>query len=95
MRELVDADQRLVILKSLLEAGYNANESMLQDFLELYAHRISRDAVRSHMAWLQEQGLATIKDIAGIYIATLTSRGQDVAEGRATVPGVKKPRARG
>ncbi|EEW6287664.1 ArsR family transcriptional regulator, partial [Escherichia coli O157] len=25
----------------------------------------------------------------------LTGRGQDVAEGRACVPGVKKPRARG
>ncbi|EOK6904656.1 ArsR family transcriptional regulator, partial [Escherichia coli] len=25
----------------------------------------------------------------------LTGRGQDVAEGRASVPGVKKPRARG
>ncbi|EQC3425291.1 ArsR family transcriptional regulator, partial [Escherichia coli] len=27
--------------------------------------------------------------------AELTGRGQDVAEGRASVPGVKKPRARG
>jgi hypothetical protein len=28
-------------------------------------------------------------------VASLTGRGQDAAEGRTTVPGVKKPRARG
>ncbi|EAR7005922.1 ArsR family transcriptional regulator, partial [Salmonella enterica] len=32
--------------------------------------------------------------VNGYYIAELTGRGQDVAEGRSTAPGVKKPRAR-
>lgn len=94
MRKLLDEDQRLVILRGLIDCGGDANESIIQQCLDLYAHRLSRDAVRNHLSWLQEQGLITIADVAGCYVGTLTARGQDAAEGRATVPGVKKPRAR-
>lgn len=85
-------DQRLVILRSLIDAGNNANESILNDCLDYYGHRISRDSVRSHLLWLKEQGLITLNDIAGCYVARITSKGVDVAEGRAEVFGVKKPR---
>jgi hypothetical protein len=33
--------------------------------------------------------------VGSYMVASLTGRGQDAAEGRTTVPGVKKPRARG
>ncbi|NBJ36608.1 ArsR family transcriptional regulator [Serratia fonticola] len=95
MREILDSDQRLVILRSLLECGDSANESVLQTCLQAYGHRISRDAVRTHLAWLAEQNLVTLSDVAGCYVATVTGRGDDVANGLAIVPGVKKPRARG
>ncbi|EFF6969457.1 ArsR family transcriptional regulator, partial [Escherichia coli] len=50
----------------------------------------------THIAWLAEQGLVRKRMLVnGYFIAELTGRGQDVAEGRASVPGVKKPRARG
>lgn len=94
MRQLLDEDQRLVILRGLIDCGGDANESIIQQCLDMYAHRISRDAVRNHLSWLAEQGLVSLTDVAGCYVATLSARGQDTAEGRCTVPGVKKPRAR-
>ncbi|HIE1992208.1 TPA: ArsR family transcriptional regulator, partial [Klebsiella oxytoca] len=53
------------------------------------------DTVRTHLAWLSEQGLVSLTDVSGCYVAEITGRGDDVASGLATVPGVKKPRARG
>ena len=92
---LLHEDQRLVILRTLVEMnGYQANESILQTILDNYGHNISRDLVVSHLRFLQEQALISLEDINGIQVATLLSRGEDVAAGRATVSGVKRPRAR-
>ncbi len=94
MQQILEEDQRLVILRGLKDFGGDANESVIQSCLDAYGHRISRDAVRTHLSWLAEQGLLRLENVAGCYVGTLTARGQDVCEGRATVPGVKKPRAR-
>lgn len=85
-------DQRLVLLRSLVEAGFDANESILQRCLDLYGHRISRDLVRTHLRWLAEQGLVMLNEVSGCLVATITARGIDVAEGRSFVDGVHKPR---
>ena len=50
--------------------------------------------VRGQIDWLAEQQLVTVENLRGFYVVTLTSRGQDVAEGRARVAGVKRPRPR-
>ncbi|ELL9329702.1 ArsR family transcriptional regulator [Vibrio fluvialis] len=93
-KELLKEDQRLVILRSLHEmAGYEANESIIDSCLDAYGHKISRDMVRNHLAWLEEQGLLTLRDVGGCQVARLTGRGEDVATGQAQVPGVKRPRA--
>ncbi|MFM2329919.1 MAG: hypothetical protein RLZZ494_2022, partial [Pseudomonadota bacterium] len=39
------------------------------------------------------QGLVTSEDVAGLVVVTMTARGQEVAQGVATVPGVARPRA--
>ena len=91
--DLVTADIRLVILRCLNEdPGYDLNESMLQSMLEAMGHNVSRDRVRTELAWLAEQGLVTVTVVMSVQVATLTQRGADVATGRATVPGVKRPR---
>ncbi|OUS51456.1 hypothetical protein BM607_009365 [Shewanella sp. SACH] len=93
-KTLLTEDQRLVILRSLLDMqGYEANESIVDSCLEAYGHNISRDQVRSHLAWLEEQGLITLRTMQECHIARLTGRGEDAATGQATVPGVKRPRA--
>ncbi|OOF44017.1 hypothetical protein BKK51_10140 [Rodentibacter trehalosifermentans] len=93
MQSIFHQDQRLVILLSLVDAGYDANESILDDCLALYGHKISRDLVRNHLNWLEEQGLVRIERLSnGFMIATITQRGLDVANGEAIVEGVKRPR---
>ncbi len=95
MKEIFTKDQRLVILRSLDEMGYNANESILDDCLEMYGHNISRDLVRNHILWLEEQGLVTVERInANFLIATITQRGLDVARGQVVIDGVKRPNPR-
>lgn len=92
---LVTEDRRLSVLL-LLEAspGGVGNEALLHAALPDFGHTPSADQVRVDLAWLAEQGLVTVKDNHGLTVATLTARGQDVAQGRAVVPGVKKPRPR-
>lgn len=85
-------DQRLLILKSLDDAGYDANEDILITCLDGYGHRLSRDEMRSHLIWLEEQGLVTINKLLDYFIATITRKGLDVAQGRTAVYGVKRPR---
>lgn len=93
-KELLTEDQRLVILRSLHEMhGYEANESIIDSCLDAYGHKISRDVVRTHLFWLREQGLVSLRDVGDCQIACLTGRGEDVATGQAVVPGVKRPRA--
>ncbi|MGU5685220.1 VpaChn25_0724 family phage protein [Aeromonas allosaccharophila] len=93
MKEFVVSDQRLLILRSLREmAGYSANESILDSCLEAYGHSCSRDVVRNHIRWLEEQGLLTVEEVGKTLVVKLTGRGDDVATGQAVVDGVKKPR---
>ncbi|MBA1271684.1 ArsR family transcriptional regulator, partial [Pseudomonas carnis] len=53
----------------------------------------SRDQVKTEMHWLAEQGAVTVADVGPVLVATLTERGQDIAAGRARVPGIKRPGA--
>ncbi len=93
MEKIMQEDRRLVILRSLNEmSGYEANESIINQCLEAYGHNVSRDTVRTELAWLQEQQLVSIRDVSGYMVAKLSIRGGDVATGKATAPGVKRPR---
>lgn len=92
-RQRLTEDRRLVLLRLLRQVqGYSANSSILQDALEAYGHRVSRDQVHTDLAWLAEQELVTVEEIASVQVAKLTGRGDDVATGVSTVPGVKRPR---
>lgn len=93
-KEVVQADMRLVILRLLSEMpAMRANSSVLYSALDEFGHSASRDTVKTELAWLAEQGLITREEMASIVVATLTERGVDVAKGRASVPGVKRPGA--
>jgi len=95
-KQILQEDQRLVILRSLDDMqGYSANDSILQTVLEQYGHGISRDQVRTHINWLEEQGLIIVESAGETLVATLSTRGVDVAQGRAKVTGVKRPSPKG
>ncbi len=81
-----------MILRLLSEAGgYDLNSSVLQSALSTFGHRPSRDQLHTELHWLAEQGLVTVSQVHSILVAKLTSRGADVAQGLAHVPGVKRP----
>lgn len=83
---------RITLLRLLNEdPDYTLNESLLTDLTEDYGFTPSRDKVRTELAWLKEQGLVTLDTGSNLTIAILTERGSDVARGRVTVPGVKRP----
>lgn len=85
-------DRRLVILRLLAEdQDYRVNSSILQQGIDLYGHSVSRDRLHTDLLWLAEQGLVTVDEINSVLVVTLTQRGLDVAQGRAHVPGVKRP----
>lgn len=83
---------RITALRVLSAApAYRSNDSVLRQAMESFGHALTRDQVKTTLTWLAEQGLVTIEDMRAVLVATLTERGLDVAEGRAVVPGVKKP----
>jgi hypothetical protein len=93
--DLMQADQRLVILRLLAEQiAYKANSSVLTMRMDQLGHALTRDQVRTHIGWLHEQGLVVADDpVPGVTVAMLTERGMDVAKGRAVVHGVARPGA--
>ena len=87
-------DRRLVVLRVLAESsGYTANEYIIKQMLEQFGHVVSSDRVRTDLAWMHEQQLLTVSQVAVVHIARITARGQVVAAGRTVVPGVKRPHA--
>lgn len=85
--------RRLGILRILYRRNqFTSNEYSLNDELGgNYGHHVSKDVLHTDLAWLEEQGLVICQQPRAGWIATLTSRGADVAEGRARVPGVARP----
>lgn len=95
MINVITADQRLALLQALVACNNDANQNILQTCLAQYGHSIGMDLVRNHMLWLEEQGLVRINRLdAGaseLFVATITQRGLDVANGLSVVDGVNKP----
>lgn len=90
--EHLAADRRLIILRLLEQApDYRGNAYLLQSALPDFGHSVGLDRLQTDLAWLAEQGLVTVTSVAGVTLAQLMPRGADVAYGRATVPGVKRP----
>jgi len=91
-QDLITKDIRLVILRLLEEDNdFSLNDSILQGGLKLLGHGVSRDKVRTEIAWLEEQGLIKTEQIGSVTVATLTEKGRAVALGESTNPGVKRP----
>lgn len=90
--ERLREDRRLCLLQALqAQNDYTAHEHLLRAALADAGHKISADELRTHLAWLDEQGLAIVSS-GQIRIATLTLRGEDAATGAARLPGVARPR---
>ncbi|GFM37691.1 VpaChn25_0724 family phage protein [Desulfovibrio psychrotolerans] len=85
-------DRRLCILRLLSGSpGREANHYVLKTALQSLGHAVSHDVVKGDLAWLDAQGLVATSDKSDVTVATLRAYGQDVADGVASVPGVKRP----
>ena len=91
LRNHIAEDLRAAVLGLLREAGCEANDYILRRAVGELGHRPSRDQLRVELAWLAEQGLITTRRAGDFTVARITSRGADVALGRADVPGVRRP----
>lgn len=90
--EIQAADRRLCILKLLADdQDYAINDRIMKTALASLGHGVSSDLVRAEYDWLQELGLVTVEDLGALSVARITTRGMDVANGHATVPGVARP----
>ncbi|QXL84126.1 ArsR family transcriptional regulator [Comamonas sp. NLF-1-9] len=91
--EHVAAERRLAILQVLEgSTGYQANEFTLAAVLEDLAHTVSQARLRADLARLEDLGLLQVDSVGGVAIARLRQDGLDAAQGKSTVPGVKRPR---
>jgi len=93
--ERMSAGRRLVILVVLKGAPeFTCHEYRLAELMAGdHGDAVGRDALRTELAWLEEQGLVLNQQTPqGLWISTLTVRGEDVATGRTVVPGVSRPR---
>jgi hypothetical protein len=93
---LLAEDRRLTILRTLeQDSDFSVNDFVLKRALEQLGHSVSRDVLRGDLSWLQDQQLIRVRrmDEGGIWIATATEDGVDVARGRPH-PGVARPSPR-
>lgn len=91
--EAVTANQRLVVLQVLQQdSAGTCNENVLRAALDMAGHRkLSPRRVRDLLHWLSGQGLAALEERAGLMLARITERGEDVALGGSAAPGVAAP----
>ena len=68
------------------------HELILKTELNKKKHGVNTDSLRADMQYLHEQGLAHLQVMDGIYLSTLTLKGDDVRQNLASHPGVAKPR---
>ena len=98
LTDFMAEQRRLVILATLAEApDFALNDGSLRLALKAVAFGVTGDVLRGELFWLSEQGLARIEKTAlpgqeEMWIAHLTAKGQEVAEG-APYPGIARPRA--
>lgn len=86
--------RRLALLQLLSQTpDLSASAELLYSALPDQGLASSHDQVRAELAWLQEQGLVGLQEIAdtGKTLARITARGVDASLGRASVPGVARP----
>ena len=97
LAQMQDEHIRLSVLRLLeSQAGYHANDSVLHQAVNQMALACTRDQMRGHLTWLEEQRLVTLaKPAETLIVATLTERGAEVASGRSIVDGVQRPSPKG
>jgi len=91
--EAISSEHRaLVLLRLLLRAAkYTSNELLMSDWLTAIGLACCSSQLRRQLRELEEAGLLVTREVEGTLVAELSSRGAEVAEGKAVVDGVLRP----
>jgi len=84
---------RSLILRSLNKAtSYRQHQSELQRYLSnTHGVALSRDDLHLELSWLENADTVVLQIVDGVYIATLTLDGKEIADGLKFVPGIDHP----
>lgn len=86
--------RRLTILRFLADSPeYTSNASILFEVCNQFGVTSSRDQIAGELAWLKENGMVTYEEHGDFIVVSVTSRGVDIAKGRARHDGVQRPGA--
>lgn len=93
-KDILTEARRLEILRLLLQdADESVNDRVMRTALADRGHGVHRDVVRADYRHLESLGVVGVEDVGeGLLVARLTDHGAQVAEGRASVPGVARHR---
>lgn len=83
--------RRRVILEILADTpDGQSGELFIEPVLNSRRIRSDRDQVRTELAWLRDQGLVDIEDVAGDMYATILAGGRAIAEAKRVHPDIEK-----
>lgn len=97
IQDIQRSEWRICMLVALRRAdGQSGFEGFVEQALNRWNNQFpTREQVREQLRWLRDAGLVTLQENpteAGVkYVATLTAKGEAVADGRTVVDGVRRP----
>jgi hypothetical protein len=93
VRQVVDADRRLVILRLLVEYRGALNSSTLLEGVRAWDHRyVDRPMLLDDLHWLEFRDLVTLDDLgSNVLDAAITPKGERAAGGNEWVEDVARP----
>ena len=93
VRQTMDADRRLVILRTLVEYRGALNSSALESGIRAWGHKyIDRDMILGDCKWLEVRGLVTLEELSSTVLEiTVTPKGERAADGSEWVEGIARP----
>ncbi len=74
------------------DPDYAVGDEIVQKCLAMRGIQTSNDRLLAQLDWLKEQQLIDTEHLGTMIQAKLSRRGEDVALGRTTVPGIAKKR---
>jgi hypothetical protein len=88
----LSANAKLVILRELAKmTDGRLNDSILEQVLDRFGHRRSRDWVRTQLRALADIGAVTILEVGTVMVAEITRAGIDHVDRRVVLEGVERP----
>lgn len=93
VREKINEDRRLVILRLLVDFRGALNSSSLESAVRAWGHKyIDRALIADDLQWLQARGCVSLDELGSHVVeAILTPKGERAATGEEWITGIARP----